>query len=346
MIKYLTVSLLLSVSISCMAQKSFTIKSDIPGIKNGVVVGLITAEGTINEEIAVDTVKNGKFILKGKLDQPTLCTLTTNNLYLLGNDSDASKIHWTYTTVFASNTDMTFMATTYDSISNDGPIGKCFKVIGGKPQEDFNDYNLSKLDPIEWAKRHPHSALSVKFANDFIKGGSGLTRNQVQDIENIISTVPDDPIRLEQFRQNCEFAKKTAVGEKVLDLPLFDTNKKANRLVNIIPRGKYVLVDFWASWCGICRSTIPDIKAIAKKYPNIAIVSISDDRKEDQWRNAMAKEDMPWKQYCLTADGGKQLLEKYLITGVPFYLIVDPQGRIAKVPQYASDIDDYFATIK
>ena len=346
MIKYLTVSLLLSVSISCMAQKGFTIKSEIPGIKNGVVVGLITAEGTINEEIAVDTVKNGKFILKGKLDHPRLCTLTTNNLYLLGNDSDVSKIHWTYTTVFVSNTNMTFTATTYDSISNDAPIGKCFKVTGGQPQADFNDYNLSKMNPIEWAKTHPHSALSVKFANDFIKGGSGLTKNHVQEIENIISTVPDDPIRLEQFRHNCEFAKQTAVGEKVLDLPLFDTNKKANRLVNIIPKGKYVLVDFWASWCGICRSAIPDIKAIAKKYPNIAIVSVSDDRKDDQWKNAMVKENMPWKQYCLTADGGKQLLEKYLITGVPFYLIVDPQGRIAKVPQYASDIDDYFATIK
>ena len=42
---------------------------------------------------------------------------------------------------------------------------------------------------------------------------------------------------------------------------------------------------------------------------------------------------MEWKQYCLTIDGGKLLLEKYLITGVPFYIIVDPQGRIVRVPQ-------------
>lgn len=346
MIKHLTIGLLLSVSISGMAQKGFTIKSEIPEIKDGIVVGLTTAEGIRTEEIAMDTVKNGRFILKGKLDHPILCTITTNNLNLLGKDLDTSKIHWTYTTVFVSNTDMTFIATSYDSIANDSPIGKCFKVIGGQPQADFNDYNLSKMNPIEWAKAHPHSALSVKFANDFIQGGSGLTKNQVQEIENIISTTPDDTIRLNQFRHNCEFAKKTAVGEKVVDLPLFDTNKKVNTLTNIIPRGKYVLVDFWASWCGICRSSIPEIKAIAKKYPNMIIVSVSDDRIDNQWRKAMAKEKMPWKQYCLTADGGKQLLEKYLITGVPFYLIIDPQGCIVKVPQYTSDIDDFFATIK
>ena len=344
--KYIIGFLISFISTASIAQKEFIIKSEIPGIKDGIVVGLMTAEDSENKEIAVDTVKNGKFTLRGKLDHPTLCTLTTNNLNLLGNDQDTGKIRWTYTTVFVSNTNMTFAATAYDSITNDAPIGRYFKITGGAPQADFNEYNLSGIKPLDWIKNHPHSVLSVKLANDLIKGGSGLTKNQVQEIENIISTVPDDPTRLDQFRHNCEFAKQTAVGEKVLDLPLFDTNKRTNRLVNIIPKGKYVLVDFWASWCGICRSSIPDIKAIAKKYPNIVIVSVSDDRKDDQWRNAMAKEKMPWKQYCLTADGGKQLLEKYLITGVPFYLIVDPQGRIAKVPQYTSDIDDYFATIK
>lgn len=343
--KYIIGILISFISTASIAQKEFIIKSEIPGIKDGIVVGLMTEEDTENKEIAVDTVKNGKFTLRGKLDHPTLCTLSTNNLNLLGKDQDTGKIRWTYTNIFVSDTTMTFAATAYDSIANDAPIGKYFRITGGRAQADFNEYNLSGIKPLDWIKNHPHSVLSVKLANDLIRGGSGLRKLEIQEIANYITSVPDDTERLSEFRRNCEFAKRTAVGEPILDLPLFDTKKTANRLTNIIPKGRYTLIDFWASWCGICRSSIPDIKSVAKKHPNITIVGVSADSKYDQWINAIKKEKMEWKQYCLTIDGGKQLLEKYLITGVPFYIIVDPQGQIVRVPQYVSEIDDYFTQI-
>lgn len=343
--KYIIGILISLISTTSIAQKKFIIKSEIPGIKDGIVVGLITAENSENKEIAVDTVKNGKFIIRGKLSHPTLCTLTTNNLNLLGNDQDAEKIRWTYTTIFVSDTTMTFAATAYDSIANDAPIGKYFRITGGRAQADFNEYNLSGIQPLDWIKNHPHSVLSVKLANDLIKGGSGLRKLEIQEIANYISSVPDDTERLSEFKRNCEFAKRTAVGEPILDLPLFDTKKITNRLTKIIPKGKYTLIDFWASWCGICRSSMPDLKTVAKKHPNIAIIGVSADSKYDPWINAIRKEKMEWKQYCLTINGGKQLLEKYLISGVPFYIIVDPQGQIVRVPQYVSEIDDYFTKI-
>ncbi len=96
-------------------------------------------------------------------------------------------------------------------------------------------------------------------------------------------------------------------------------------------RGKYLLLDFWASWCGPCRKTIPQLKKIYAKYQEMGfeILSVSIDRKDSDWKQALKQENMPWKQIC-APDSGKDIMSEYQFNGIPHLVLLDKDGKIIK----------------
>ncbi|WP_343704210.1 TlpA disulfide reductase family protein [Chitinophaga sp.] len=93
-------------------------------------------------------------------------------------------------------------------------------------------------------------------------------------------------------------------------------------------RGKYLLIDFWASWCGPCRQAIPKVHALydAYKAKGFDVVSVSIDTDKKAWRKAMDDEKMPWLQ--LLSDNKDKTMEEFQFSGIPTLYLVDPQGRI------------------
>ncbi|TKC08601.1 TlpA family protein disulfide reductase [Pedobacter frigoris] len=93
-------------------------------------------------------------------------------------------------------------------------------------------------------------------------------------------------------------------------------------------KGKYVLVDFWASWCGPCRKSIPEIKALYGKYKDkgFEVLSISVDTDVAAWKKAMHEEAMPWSQ-VLSPDKNKTMAD-FMISGIPTLYLVDREGKI------------------
>lgn len=101
------------------------------------------------------------------------------------------------------------------------------------------------------------------------------------------------------------------------------------KLVLLRPvKGKYLLIDFWASWCGPCRKSIPKIKALHALYKDkgLEFVSVSIDTDKEAWRQAMADEQMPWKQ-ALSPDKDKTLRD-FNIQGVPTLFLIDREDHI------------------
>jgi thiol-disulfide isomerase/thioredoxin len=111
----------------------------------------------------------------------------------------------------------------------------------------------------------------------------------------------------------------------------------------VVPRGKYVLIDFWASWCGMCLHAMPEVAEIAKDFNDIfCVIGVSIDTKDAAWRKAMEKHPEPWPQYITTKQGYQDLFDKYQVgNGVPYYLLVAPDGKVITSPEHPSDVREY-----
>ncbi len=94
-------------------------------------------------------------------------------------------------------------------------------------------------------------------------------------------------------------------------------------------KGKILVLDFWASWCGPCRQEIPNLKKDYKEFGNkgVAFLSVSIDKDDAAWRKAMREENMPWPQVN-APKAGKDVMKQYQFSGIPYILVLDKEGRI------------------
>jgi thiol-disulfide isomerase/thioredoxin len=110
-------------------------------------------------------------------------------------------------------------------------------------------------------------------------------------------------------------------------------------------RGKYMMIDFWASWCHPCRQAIPHWKEVYAKYHDkgFDIVSVSDDSKWKDWFKAMDQEKMPWTQVCdefPLKNMPARVGTLYMTTYIPFYVLLDKEGKILLYTSDENKIDE------
>lgn len=120
------------------------------------------------------------------------------------------------------------------------------------------------------------------------------------------------------------------VGQPVADIELMDTDGKAHKLSEFCGKGRYVLLDFWASWCGPCRQEMPELKAIYKKYHDAGfdIVGLSLDNQADAWRQAITSLELSWIHLSDLKGWKSVAATTYSIRSIPNGIMVGPDGKI------------------
>lgn len=199
---------------------------------------------------------------------------------------------------------------------------------------------INKQQTMDFVKSNPASIVALdQYKTLVLENLFSMKASEIDELTSVLKPFWETNPRWSALQVKVNNAKKVSCGMPYLDTMVLPIQGKNVKLSKMMPRGRYVMLEFWASWCGPCRGEIPHLKQLVKKYKNFKIVSVSVDDNKKEWKKALREEKPSWTQVCLPKGMKDAAMSKYNVQGVPHCLLLDKQGRIMVVDARGPKLD-------
>ena len=339
--------------------KKFTLSGEVLNQPDSLPIQQIFLSYRVGDDRKTDSLKpvNGKYSFTGAIAEPTMARLSAT---FSKKESDKYTPSSSATVYLAPGSVMVTSVSKFDSITVKGskPHDEYVKLTRSEKKYDdqmqafytsYMDYrkaedktgmeriekSIDSLDNVKremvykpYVEQNPTSPIAVYALRQY--AGYIIDAGKAEPLYNKLTAAAKKTPSAIEFKKALETAKKTSIGRLAMNFTQNDTLDQPVSLASF--RGKYVLIDFWASWCGPCRAENPNVVKTFQKYSpqNFTVLGVSLDRpgQKDKWLKAIHDDQLTWTQVSDLKFWDNDVAKLYGVQSIPQNFLLDPEGKI------------------
>ena len=319
-------------------------------------------------EVSVATVKDGRFTLKGDAPYPEFCQLFVDNQgpvqFFVENANirvvmDMANLAQTKVTgskeneIFMEFVDELEKYAQKQNQLNNNYIAMSSSSVASPDAVAQIRTQLEQLNSersafmINFLKKHP-GKITTAFIVISVQGlMQALDFSQLEQIAGGFDAKSSASQWVKTIQNQVASVKRTTVGQPFTDITLKTPDDKPISISDYAGKGKYVLLDFWAAWCGPCRNANPHVVELYKRYKDkgFEIVGISLDQNKEAWVKAIKDDQLTWPQMSDLLYWQSAAAKLYSVSSIPHTVLLDREGRIIAKGLYVTDLTAKLAEI-